>query len=292
MTVAEPPVRPTVEIEPLLTYEPSGPTRGGNLPPTLRDSYGSDLWIPLRTDRPTVIANFVSTIDGVVSFNTPGAAGGGEISGFFKPDRFVMGLLRSVSDAVLIGAGTLRAAPTHTWSPAHVFPPTATDFQALREQLRLSAQPTTFVVTASGDVDLSHPGLANTAVPVTIVTTDKGQAALRRQAPVASHVDVASTDSDRVDPSSLIEILRDRGMNLVLTEGGPHLFGQLVGAHVIDELFLTIAPQMAGRSSETRRLSLVEGAAFARGEAPWSQLVDLRKSGSHLFARYRLQEAT
>ncbi len=89
-----------------------------------------------------------------------------------------------------------------------------------------------------------------------------------------------------------MELLRDRGFELVLTEGGPHLFGQLVGAHLVDELFLTLAPQIAGRSAETPRLGLVEGTAFTVDGAPWSQLVDLRRSGNHLFARYRFQETT
>jgi riboflavin biosynthesis pyrimidine reductase len=59
---------------------------------------------------------------------------------------------------------------------------------------------------------------------------------------------------------------------------------------LIDELFLTIAPQIAGRSESTPRLGLVEGAAFTVDAAPWSRLVDLRRSGDHLFARYRFEE--
>lgn len=74
----------------------------------------------LRNDRPTVIANFVSTVDGVVAFDVIGSSGGGEISGFFAADRFVMGLLRAMADVVLVGAGTVRAAPTHEWTPRHV----------------------------------------------------------------------------------------------------------------------------------------------------------------------------
>jgi riboflavin biosynthesis pyrimidine reductase len=261
------------------------------LPEALRGAYGSDIAVPLRTDRPTLIANFVSTIDGVVSYNIPDQAGGAEISGFFEPDRFVMGLLRSLSDAVLIGAGTLRAAPTHLWSPAFVHRQSATDFKTLREHLRLAAEPTTVVVTASGDVDLSHPGLADPTIPVTILTTERGQAALRRQSPLPAHVEAVTGGADRVEPNALIEILADRGFRLVLTEGGPQLFGQLVGCHLIEELFLTIAPQISGRSVENPRLGLVEGTAFPLDEAPWSRLVDLRRSGSHIFARYRLQEA-
>ena len=102
-------------------------------------------------DRPTVIANFVSTLDGVVAFDTEGASGGGEISGFFEPDRFVMGLLRAMADVVLVGAGTVRAAPTHEWTARHVQRASADAFALWRRRLGITtAQPTTVVVTASG----------------------------------------------------------------------------------------------------------------------------------------------
>ncbi|HEX5396279.1 MAG TPA: hypothetical protein VFX74_04220, partial [Candidatus Limnocylindria bacterium] len=54
---------------------PGGPMRGGALPERLRARYGGDLRIPLRTDRPAVIVNFVSTLDGVTSYQTDAAAG-------------------------------------------------------------------------------------------------------------------------------------------------------------------------------------------------------------------------
>jgi len=287
MTVA---TRPRVALEPLVVAQPDGVSRGGHLAPALREAYGGDLWIPLRADRPTVIANFVSTIDGVVSFQTQGQAGGGEVSGFFEPDRFVMGLLRAVSDAVLIGAGTLRDTRKHVWSPAHVHPSSSGLYEALRADLDLAPSPTTVVVTGKGDIDLGQTGLSDPDIPVLIVTTDRGVDALLAQAPLPDHIKLASTGSTRVQPAALISILRERRFELVLTEGGPHLFGQLVQARLIDELFLTIAPQLAGRAPNTPRLALVEGTPFTVASAPWSELVDLRKSGNHLFARYRFKE--
>ncbi|MGH2382054.1 MAG: dihydrofolate reductase family protein, partial [Candidatus Limnocylindria bacterium] len=73
-------------------------------------------------------------------------------------------------------------------------------------------------------------------------------------------------------------------------EGGPHLFGQLLAAGCVDELFLTLAPQLAGRSAATPRLSLVEDIAFDVAFAHWGRLTDLRRAGDHLFARYHLTE--
>ena len=66
--------------------------------------------MPRHATRPHVIGNFVTSLDGVVSLGIPGKAGGGEISGFNPHDRMVMGVLRAAADAVVVGAGTLRAS--------------------------------------------------------------------------------------------------------------------------------------------------------------------------------------
>src|SRR3954447_24032099 len=78
--------------------------------------YSGDLRFPAHSDQTYVIGNFVSTLDGVVSFEIPGESGGGEISGFNKGDRFIMGLLRASADAIVVGAGTLlNTAAGHLW---------------------------------------------------------------------------------------------------------------------------------------------------------------------------------
>src|SRR5436309_3842982 len=73
------------------------------LPPNLTHLYGR-LAFPLHPGRACVIGNFVTTLDGVVALNEAGHAGGGDISGFNQHDRMLMGLLRTISDAVIVGA--------------------------------------------------------------------------------------------------------------------------------------------------------------------------------------------
>lgn len=282
MAVASPPVGALV---PLLT-EPTprdARARGGSLPAALQERYGGPLAITLRHDRPTIVANFVASLDGVVSYDTPQAAGGGEISGFFEPDQFVMGLLRALADAVLVGAGTVRAAPDERWTSAAVHPPSAAAHAALRRALGLRPQPITAVVTSSGNLDFTHPGLAAPDVEVVVVTTDDGAAHLGNP---PGHVHVHRS-GDRVSATDVMEALAARGCELILCEGGPHLLGQLLQAGLVDELFLTLAPQLIGRSTTAPRLGLLEGVAFEVGNAPWAQLADLRTAGDHLFTRYR-----
>ncbi|MER5226067.1 hypothetical protein [Streptomyces flaveus] len=80
-----------------------------------------------------------------------------------------MGLLRACADAVLIGAGTLRATPGHQRTPDHVCSQAAPDFAALRRSLRRATQPELVVVTANGDVPTEHPALqASTLVATTV----------------------------------------------------------------------------------------------------------------------------
>ncbi len=238
-------------------------------------AYGGTLRFPRRADRPTVIVNFVSTLDGVVSYATPEAAGGGEISGFFGPDRFVMGLLRARADAVLVGAGTVRASPHERWIPEDIYPDAASAFASLRRDAGLAAQPTTVVMSGSGRLDPDHPGLADPTIPVIVA----GGALSSSRA----HVETWPGAS----PARVIGELGRRGMGLVLCEGGPHLLGQLMAADLVDELFLTLAPQIAGRADDVGRLALVEGVAFGVTDAPWWDLIAASRVDHHLFLRYR-----
>jgi riboflavin biosynthesis pyrimidine reductase len=279
---------PLVDPEAAAAPAPGGPIRGGVLPPALAARYGAALAIPLRADRPSIVANFVTTIDGIVALDTMGRTGGREVSGSSEPDRFLMGLLRSTADAVLVGAGTVRSGSGHVWTPDHVHRASAEAYAAWRRELGLAPQPTTVIVTESGRIEPTHPGISRPDVPVLIVTTPAGAEHLGRLAlPAPVEVEVAG-DGQGVDPAALVSILARRGFSLVLCEGGPTLFGGLVGAGLVDELFLTVAPHLGGRSRTVGRLALVEGQAFEIGETPQAELRSVLRSGSHLFLRYRL----
>jgi riboflavin biosynthesis pyrimidine reductase len=262
--------------------------RGLRMPAELQQRYGGELLIPLRADRPTVVANFVATLDGIVAFGSGDLSGGGLISGFHEPDRFVMGLLRALSDVVVVGAGTLRGSTEHRWIAEHVHPASAGPFAAWRADMGLAPRPTTIIVTGSGDIPVEHRALTDPTIPVVIATTPAGADRLHGRT-VGEHVSIETVGTTGVTGEDLVGLAARLGTRLVLTEGGPHLLGEIVGADTLDELFLTLAPQLAGRGSG-ERLSLVEGIALPPADAPWHDLASVRRSGDHLFLRYRATE--
>jgi riboflavin biosynthesis pyrimidine reductase len=270
---------------------PAADTRGGELPPELADRFGGDLIVDLLPDRPTIVANFVSSIDGVVALgpNQP-AAGGGEISGHSDADRFMMALLRALADVVVVGAGTVRVGRRHIWTAGHLLPSLAEAFAAWRSELWLTPYPTTIIVTASGQIDPTHAGLNAPDVPVIIATTRAGADRLA-MGPLSSNVTVSVvSDGPRVPAGALLEVIRGTGARLALCEGGPHLMGELLRARLIDELFLTVAPQVVGRDGAERRLGLVEGVDFGAAHGRWSSLTSVRRAGDDLFLRYRFDQ--
>src|SRR6202012_4423786 len=94
------------------------------LPPGLRDLYDGNLHFgAVPADRPFVVANFVSTLDGVVSYEIKDQAGGSTISGMDPADHFIMGLLRASVDAIMVGARTVQdAGPQSLWVPEYTYP--------------------------------------------------------------------------------------------------------------------------------------------------------------------------
>ncbi len=274
-------------LQPLETLYAAESGQAAPLPQELSELYGQ-LAFPPRAGRPYVIGNFVSSLDGVVALNIPGVrSGGGEISGFNTHDRMVMGLLRAVAGAVVVGAGTLRAVPNHIWTAEAIYPPLALAYQRLRANLGLREPPLTVIVSARGEVDLSWPVFQSGATSTLIVTTHTGAARLDRQTqPSQTRISIVES-AGAVSAAAVLEaISRERACDIILTEGGPRLMSDFFAEGLLDELFLTLAPQVAGRDHATMRPGFVDGALFAPERPVWGTLVDVRRGGNHLFLRY------
>jgi riboflavin biosynthesis pyrimidine reductase len=144
------------------------------------------------------------------------------------------------------------------------------------------------VVTASGNIDPAQPALRDCL----IVTTAQGEARLRAKVPIGTKLpsdpSIAALDAQRFECRVLLDLLHDRKLQVVLTEGGPSLVGQLLDAGLLDELFITTSPRLFGRRPSDGRKSLVEGVDL--GGLPLD-LLSVRRHDSHLFLRYALGNA-
>ena len=257
------------------------------LPRKLARLYGS-LRMPAPGSSPKVFSNFVTTLDGVVSLQVKGHSGGGDISGFHSQDRMVMGLLRAVADVVIVGSGTLAADPKHVWTPDAICPELAPEYQLLRQAMFKHQAALNVVVSASGNINLRLPVFASGRVPVLIATTRTGARRLNKQRlPDSVSIRSIRSRSGRIEPGAILdEVARPSGGERILIEGGPQLLGSFYRAGLVDEQFLTLAPQIAGRREQDRRLSLVMGTTFAPQHPLWGSLTDVRRGQSHLFLRY------
>src|SRR3954462_6987110 len=92
-------------------------------------------------------------------------------------------------------------------------------------------------------------------------------------------------------PAAAVEALHSRGHEWILSEGGPTLFTSFVAAGLVDELFLTVSPLLAGRSG-VPRLSLADGAELLPEVRVAGDLLSIRRHGNHLFLRYELSSTS
>lgn len=247
------------------------------LPPALAERYPGTLGFPEEW----VYANFVETLDGVVALPEVPRANR-LIAGESEADHFVMALLRACADVVVVGSGTLRGSPRSKWLPESVYPAAAPELAELRAALRLEPQPRLAVVSAGRSTLTLPDGTSERAI---VLTTHAGADRLSGALPGVEIV--AVSDGEAVDVLAAFAALRERGLRRVLCEGGPTLFASCLRAGLIDELFLTLSPVVAGRTSLPREaLGLVEGEAFLPDTRTGATLRAVRRSGSHLFLRY------
>jgi riboflavin biosynthesis pyrimidine reductase len=276
-----------LDLSPIETLYDDG--QGSEIPLTrnLARLYGT-LRFPIRPSPPYVISNFVSTVDGVVTLGTPGNAGGDGISGKNRHDSAVMGILRAASDAIIVGSKNLAASERHIWTAGHVFPELAEDYRQLRHAMGKEEAPLNVIVTARGEVDTTLPIFQSGKVNVLVGTTGAGAQLIRKDIlPEWVSVDEAGKGPVLSAKEILEAVMRARPKSkIILVEGGPHLMGTFLGEKALDELFLTVSPQMAGRDETPERLGLVAGRVFAPDNPIWGRLIGVKRAENHLFLRY------
>jgi riboflavin biosynthesis pyrimidine reductase len=180
--------------------------------------------------RPWVRANMVSTLDGTMR-----GPDGRSRSISSPTDQRVFAHARRDADAILVGAGTIRA-----------------------EDYRPSVR-TVAIVTRRLDLPLTlrmfTERTAEHARPIAFTTDD---AAAHAPEELRAVIDIVGCGDD-VDLARVIAGLHDRGLGRVLCEGGPSLLGDLVSADLLDELLLTLVPSLLGGGPREHILDVAGG---------------------------------
>lgn len=178
-----------------------------------------------------VRANMVASVDG-------SAVRGGRSGGLSsEADTAVFALLRALADVVLVGAGTARIEGYRALRPKEAY----ADARRDRGQ-----RPAPVLAVVSGRLDLDPKSdLFHGGADRTIVITHQASNARTRDR-LAEVADVLLAGVDQVDLGRALNLLTERGLNRVLCEGGPSLLADLTAAERLDELCLTISPQLVG----------------------------------------------
>ena len=241
-------------------------------PPPAREVFAIyyDLDLPPTGNRegagPYVIINTVSSVDGRTAVGGKAAGLGSGI------DRQTMRNLRSRADAVMIGAGTLRA-----------------------ERLTLGLdepgvpQPLAIIVTDKGEVPLEEHLIVEGAQEVLILLSDAApKRVVERLATLAPVMRAPADSTGAIDLEAALRTLKaERGVESLVVEGGPGLNHALISLNLVDELFLTVAPELLGGGAD-QTLTLLRGPMLPARDRPTLDLVSIHLSGDELFLRYSL----
>ncbi|HEX3434352.1 MAG TPA: dihydrofolate reductase family protein [Solirubrobacteraceae bacterium] len=226
------------------------------------------------TTRPYTILNMVSTVDGRASIGGRSGALGD------RADRELFHALRASVDAVMAGAGTVRVERYGRIIPN-------ADTRRRRVERGLSEEPMACIVSGRLSLAADTPLLNEPDARVVLITPS--QSSLPETSAQIDYVR-ARRDGLLDLPAAMAELAERLGVRTLLCEGGPHLNGQLLLAGLVDELFLSFSPKLAGGEDATgEALRIVAGVEFA---APLSlQLLSVLESASTLFLRYGVRAA-
>jgi riboflavin biosynthesis pyrimidine reductase len=202
-------------------------------------------WEEVGEERPLVAMNFVTTLDGRATIEGRSGPIGSDA------DTAMLAGLRGRFEAVMIGAGTMRAERYGPMKP--------------------------LAVLVSGRLDLpwDAPLFTATGSRVMIFT-----AAETEPPETEASVEVVRHPGAVNLTEALRHLRRERGIRSLLCEGGPHLHQQLQADALVDDVFLTIAPKLSGG----------EGPRILEGPLPeviGLELAWLLEEKGELFARYR-----
>jgi riboflavin-specific deaminase-like protein len=223
---------------------------------------GYEPWKEERGKRPFVAMNFAATVDGRATIGGVSGPIGSEA------DTSMLAWLRTRFDAVMIGAGTMRAERYGRLVDNQ-------EDRERRERIGLPHDPLMVIVSGRLDLPWDAPLFTAGGGRVLIFTASEAE-----PPPTATSLRIVRHKGFVNIVEAMRQLRQERGIRALLCEGGPGLHSELEGAGFVDDLFLTIAPKLVGGDAPR----IIEGdlPGIAELELAW-----LLQEGSELFARYR-----
>jgi riboflavin biosynthesis pyrimidine reductase len=178
-----------------------------------------------------VRANIILSLDGGAVFN-----------GKTRPisddtDLWLLNQLRGYADVVVVGAGTVRA---ERYGPVRLDP----EQRAHRREAGYGEEPPPFaVVSARAQLERDLPVFNGRGTRPLLITVERSREQAEQLADLA---DVVIAGDERVDPTTMLAALRERGLHRVLCEGGPTLLASFIEHDLVDDMCLSLAPRFAG----------------------------------------------
>ena len=216
-------------------------------------------------DRPYLVLNMVSSLDGkaTIDWRTKGLS--------TEIDRELFHTLRTQADAIMVGAGTVRIARYGRMAKSD-------ELRAAREREGLAPDPLAIVVSARLDLPADLPLLNEPEQRVVIATGS--DASLPGE--LGAQVVYERTGDDL--PLLAAHLRHEHGVRSVVCEGGPTLNSHLFSAGLVDELWLTLNPKLAGGAAA---LTIVAGRELV--EPIDLEPVSVAEGGGDLFTRWRVR---
>jgi 2,5-diamino-6-(ribosylamino)-4(3H)-pyrimidinone 5'-phosphate reductase len=222
--------------------------------------------------RPLVFINAAMSVDGKISSAERSLLRISDDEDMERVDR-----LRAEVDAIVVGGRTLLIDDPRLTIRSE-------GLRRLREEKGLGPDPIKVVVTGSGNVPLDSAFLREGEGPKLVFTT--GSADRDRLEALSRVAEVHVIGEERVDFRRMMDVFARRGVGVVMVEGGATLNFEMIRAHIVDEIHVTISPCIIGGEAAP---TLVDGKGFTGEGIKDLELISCERSGTSVLVKYRIK---
>jgi riboflavin-specific deaminase-like protein len=191
-------------------------------------------------------------------------------------DRRLMDELRSDTDAVIIGAGTVKL-------DGHPILMRYEDLKSKRIENGLPPHPINITLSRSLGIPTTRPFFHHEETEKIVFTTRAAPAARIKKFSKLAEVVVLPGRSP--SPTDVLDHLGERKIKRVLLEGGGEMHFAFAKEGVVDDIYITITPRLLGG---TNAPTVLDGKGFPAAQHPLLRLVSTRRIGDELFLKYRV----